>query len=226
MSNKLRIISISDIHGCYGLFKSCGDVISNADAVLISGDLTNFGGKEEAETVIKSIREFNDNIYAVTGNCDTRETEEYLEQENINLNKRIIDINGVKILGFNGSLTTPCGTPNEFTADYYEELIQFYNKNYPESGPVIFVSHQPPFETLCDSVNDRHVGCKALTAFIEEKQPLACFCGHIHDADGIDQIGNTYIMNPGRFDKGGAILAEIDLNAKEAALTFIELFEK
>jgi hypothetical protein len=33
--------------------------------------------------------------------------------------------------------------------------------------------------------------------FIERRKPLVCFTGHIHEAPGIDTIGETRIVNPG-----------------------------
>ena len=224
MKDKIRILSISDIHGAVDFISKAERTFKEVDAVLISGDITNFGGREKAEEIIEKIRLYNKNVYAVSGNCDTAEVDEYLNNEKINLHHKITDVLGIKMLGFNGSLTTPSGTPSEYGKDYYKDIIDFYENNYPDEGPVIILSHQPPYETLCDAVGDIHVGCKSLSGFIEKHQPLACFCGHIHDSDGIDQIGNTYIMNPGRFDKGGAILAEIHLKEKDASFTFVELF--
>ena len=225
MAEKVRILSISDIHGAADIINNAESIYKQVDFIIISGDITNFGGKKEAEAVINKIRKFNKNVYAVSGNCDNKEVEEYLNDENINLNGRVTDLNGVKILGFNASLTTPCNTPSEYAPEYYNNLSDYYSDNYPSEGPVILLSHQPPYGTLCDSVGDMHVGCKSLADFIKKYQPLACFCGHIHEADGIDQIGNTYIMNPGRFSKGGAVLAEIHIKEKDASLTFVELFE-
>jgi uncharacterized protein len=226
MKDKIRILSISDIHGAVDSIAKAGDVLRSVDVVLISGDITNFGKKEEVADIILGIKEYNKNVYAVAGNCDYPEVEDFLNDEGINLNNRVTDVFGVKVLGFNGSLTTPSNaTPCEYSEKYYRDAIAFYENNYPEGGPVIILSHQPPYETLCDSVGDLHVGCKNLTDFIERHQPLACFCGHIHDADGIDQIGKTYILNPGRFDKGGAVLAEISFKEKDADFTFVELFE-
>ncbi len=43
--------------------------------------------------------------------------------------------------------------------------------------------------------------------FIEQQQPLACFCGHIHEGQGIDRIGDTLIINPGPLRRGGYVWA-------------------
>jgi uncharacterized protein len=225
MDDKIRILSISDIHGASDLIPKAEKILKQVDYVLISGDITNFGKAEDAAEIISKIQKYNKNVYAVTGNCDYPDIEDYLNREKLNLGGNITDISGVKLLGFSGSLTTPNSTPNENNANYYRNGMEFYENNYPKDGPVIIISHQPPYGTLCDTIGDAHIGCKNLADFIDKHQPLACFCGHVHDADGVDQIGDTYIMNPGRFSGGGAILAEINLKEKDASLTFVELFE-
>jgi uncharacterized protein len=223
MDDKIRILSISDIHGSVELVQKAEKILKQVDIVLISGDITHFGNAKDAAKVIDEIKKYNKNIYAVTGNCDYPEVNEYLTKEKINLTGKVTDISGIKLLGFNGSLTTPSNTPNENSENYYNNSIEDYGRIYPKEGPVIIISHQPPYGT-CDAIGDMHVGCKSLAEFIEKYQPLACFCGHVHEADGVDQIGNTYIMNPGRFSGGGAILAEVHIEEKDASLTFVELF--
>ena len=72
------------------------------------------------------------------------------------------------------------------------------------------VSHQPPYDTINDQVSPGvHVGSKSIRKFIEERQPLICFTGHIHEGTGIDHIGNTAIVNPGPAGKGSYVLTEI-----------------
>jgi hypothetical protein len=46
--------------------------------------------------------------------------------------------------------------------------------------------------------------------YIETRQPLICFTGHIHEAKGIDRIGRTQIINPGPLWKGGYAYAEVE----------------
>ncbi|MCF7791653.1 MAG: metallophosphoesterase family protein [Victivallales bacterium] len=224
MKEKIKFLSVSDIHGSVNLIDNSRKSLYEADVILISGDITHFGGKKEAAEVINEFSKYNKNIFAVSGNCDKPEVDEYLTEKNINLNKKITDIYGIKVFGLNASLKTPSSTPNEYTSDYYKTIIKYYDSIYPDSQPVIILTHQPPFGTVCDLIGDFHAGCQELTDFIKKHQPLACLCGHIHEADGIDQIGKTYVMNPGRFDRGGAVLADFDLTTRNAEFSFVELF--
>ena len=47
-----------------------------------------------------------------------------------------------------------------------------------------------------------HVGSNSVRKFIEEMQPAAAICAHIHEARGVDSIKNTKIVNSGRFPEG------------------------
>jgi len=55
-----------------------------------------------------------------------------------------------------------------------------------------------------------HIGSRSIRRFVEEKKPLAVFCGHVHESSGIDLIGETLVANPGPAKKGNYALAEIN----------------
>ncbi len=67
----------------------------------------------------------------------------------------------------------------------------------------IYVCHTPPFNTPLDKMpRGRHVGSKALRAFIEQHAPPLTLHGHIHEAPEMSgryavQIGATWSINPG-----------------------------
>jgi len=193
----MKIIVIVDIHGNIKPIDSIGDVLSSADLVIIAGDLTHFGGGNEAREVLDEVGKYNKNILAVTGNCDTKEADDYLTGKNINIHGRTVDIDGVSFTGAGGSLPCPSPTPNVYTEEEYEDIFEgsLEGKN---GSPRILVSHQPPLGTLNDKLsNGQHVGSRTVREFIERYQPLVCFTGHIHEAPGIDTIGETKIVNPG-----------------------------
>jgi Icc-related predicted phosphoesterase len=67
----------------------------------------------------------------------------------------------------------------------------------------VYVCHTPPAETPLDLMpRGRHVGSRALRAFIERRQPPLTLHGHIHEAPALSgrfacQIGQTWCVNPG-----------------------------
>lgn len=59
----------------------------------------------------------------------------------------------------------------------------------------ILVTHGPPFGVLDKSVFNPNAGSKTILEFVERAQiPLHIF-GHIHEAKGDIQIGNTHFYN-------------------------------
>ncbi|MFB0544221.1 MAG: metallophosphoesterase, partial [Asgard group archaeon] len=65
------------------------------------------------------------------------------------------------------------------------------------------VTHVPPARTKLDIIpSGAHVGSENVRKFIEEKQPNAAICAHVHEARGVDELGKTKIINSGRFPEG------------------------
>ena len=40
--------------------------------------------------------------------------------------------------------------------------------------------------------------------YVEENQPLAVVCGHIHEGVGMEKIGETLVINPGSLGEAGS----------------------
>ncbi len=195
----MQILAISDIHGRINYDKKIIDALSSADLVVISGDITNFGGKKEALAILNTIKEFNSNILAVPGNCDHFDVLDVLKSENINLHGEIKEFRGTIFFGIGGSGYTPFKTPQEYSDEEIERILSNYRE---QVGKQIFVSHAPPFNTKVDkTLMGMHVGSKHIREFIENHQPDLCICGHIHEARNTDRIGRTIIVNPGPFPK-------------------------
>ncbi|MEO0127055.1 MAG: metallophosphoesterase [candidate division WOR-3 bacterium] len=195
----MKILAISDIHGRINYDKKIIDVLSSADLVVISGDITNFGGKKEASIVLNTIKEINANVVAVPGNCDQYEVLDFLKDEGINLHGEIREFKGLLFFGIGGSGYTPFRTPQEYSDEEIERILSNYRR---QDGKQIFVSHAPPFNTKVDkTLTGMHVGSKHIREFIEKNQPDLCICGHIHEARNTDRIGRTIIANPGPFPK-------------------------
>ncbi|MBN2543426.1 metallophosphoesterase family protein [bacterium] len=207
----MKIITISDIHSDVGMTARIADDLSSVDLVLISGDLTNFGGKEEARHVIEELRHYNPNILAVAGNCDHHGVEDYLNEEGLNLHRSCKLFGKFAVAGVGGSLLTPFFTPNEITDHDITEYLNEATREVPGDLPLVLLMHQPPLETKVDFSEEMgNLGSKALRDFIEERQPVVCFSGHIHEAVGIDSIGKTRVANPGPLRNGHYIYMEID----------------
>ena len=110
------IVALSDIHGNTRRLRAISRDLSAADVVLLVGDLTNFGRRRHAARVLSAVREYNENILAVSGNCDYPDVDAYLTTEGINLHRTCITVDEVAFLGVGGSTPCPGRTPNRRAA--------------------------------------------------------------------------------------------------------------
>lgn len=218
----MKIVSISDVHMATRNLARMTEVWRDTDLAIVAGDLTNFGGIDDARKVLDAVRECCKNVLAVPGNLDQPETFPYFEREGIALHGKGTVIDGVGLFGCGGSNLTPFKTPSEFTEDeIYAALKQGYEE-VRAVRPLIMVCHTPPLGTKCDRiVSGKAVGSSAARKFIEEHQPEVCISGHIHESAAVDSIGSTTVLNAGPFKGGGYIVVDIKRNTVDARLEFL-----
>jgi len=218
----MRIIAFGDIHMDVDNAKDI-PAIESADFVIVTGDITNYGSNLDAEAVLNLLMNVNKSILAVAGNLDQPDVAGYLEDLQISLHARGILAEGLGIMGLGGSNYTPFNTPYEFSE---EELAAFLASGYAQikdADNFILVSHAPPVKTSTDRlINGKHVGSAAVRAFIEEKQPLLCLTGHIHESRAQDYLGRTLVLNPGMLKDGGYVEVLFENNKISAALQSIK----
>lgn len=196
----MRILALTDLHG-----KKIKLTEGNLDLIAIAGDITAFGGYNEARDVLNGLLTSKIRLIGVPGNCDYPGVGDYLDELGANCDQRMITIGDIAFLGLGGSPITPCNTPNEYPDDELKKrLIRRVNNS---NHRLILISHPPPYKTSVDkTMGGVHVGSKAVREFIEKYQPELVICGHIHEAKGEDFIGKTRIINPG---PGDGVIIEI-----------------
>lgn len=239
----MKIVSFGDVHMATRNLDRMGEVLRDTDLIILSGDLTNFGGPADAGKVISDVRrvlstnagpvrdkavpteaatEAGKRVLALSGNLDQPEVIPFLERESVALHGRGMVLDGLAIFGCGGSNITPFKTPTEFTE---EELYAALERGYREvegRRPLLMVCHTPPYDTRCDRIlSGRPVGSPAVRRFIEEVKPEVCITGHIHESAGVDRIGPTVILNAGPFKGGGYIVVRHDGRKLDASLEFL-----
>lgn len=198
------ILALTDLHGDFTAIPRIAADLEAADVVILSGDLTHFGRRPDAERVLQAITPYARRLLAVPGNCDDPDISAYLHELGFNLHGMLKVIDDIGFLGVGGSLPAPGTTPFELGEDDLGDLLAAAAKDLPKDTPTVLVAHQPPFGTTSDKIySGDHVGSTSVRAFIEDHQPTLCFTGHIHEAAGIDTIGRTTVVNPGPFSRGG-----------------------
>jgi Icc-related predicted phosphoesterase len=218
----MKIVSFGDVHMATRNLDRMSEVLRDTDCILISGDLTNFGGPEDAAKVISAAREACGNVLALPGNLDQREVIPWLENEGIALHGRGLVMEGVGVFGCGGSNITPFNTPTELSEDEIYETLRRGYEEVRDRRPLLMVCHTPPFDTKCDRImSGKPVGSTAARRFIEEVQPEVCISGHIHESAGVDRIGNTSVLNAGPFKGGGYIVVRSEAGKLDARLEFL-----
>jgi Icc-related predicted phosphoesterase len=218
----MKIVSFGDVHMATRNLERMGEVMRDCDLVIVSGDLTNFGGPDDAGRVLEDVRRACPRVLALTGNLDRREVMPFLEARGVSLHGRGMVVDGVGIFGCGGSNITPFNTPTEFTEDEIYAVLREGYEQVREVRPLVMVCHTPPFETRCDRImSGKAVGSTAARRFIEETQPDICISGHIHESAGEDTIGVTRVFNAGPFKGGGYIVARIEGKSVSARLEFL-----
>ena len=218
----MKIVSFGDVHMATSNLSRLTEVMKDTDLVILSGDLTNFGGAGDASRVIADVRAYCTSILALPGNLDQPEVVDFLEAEGIALHGRGLVLNDVAIFGCGGSNITPFKTPMELSeTQIYETLARGYDR-VAGARPLLMVCHAPPIETKCDRlIGGQAVGSSAARRFIEKVKPDVCISGHIHESAGVDRIGTTTIVNAGPFKSGGYVVVSSHGRSLETRLEFV-----
>ncbi|MDH7599789.1 MAG: metallophosphoesterase family protein [Sedimentisphaerales bacterium] len=203
----MRLVLLADIHGHISGLDAIRQEISQADAVLIAGDITHFGGPAEARAVLDPIAAIGRPVLAVHGNCDTPEVGRLLAEGDMGINGRLVKLGDISFVGVGGSLVCSGRTPCEQDEDQFEACLHAACQGC--EGKVVLVTHQPPYGTRLDLISGRHGGSTSIRRFIEDFRPVLAVCGHFHEAVGVDTLGQTTIVNPGPFKSGRFAVAQI-----------------
>lgn len=209
----MKFLVISDLHGNIEVLNKLDDVFKSVDAVLFAGDYAECFKTETSKPIMQALLKKHDTIFSVLGNCDEPSFIEELENNDISVEKSLVFYKGLSFIGSGGGTKFTGKTPNEREE---QDILSDFNvlsnseDNCDIWNSVILISHNPPKDTKCDSVNEfLHAGSQMFRDFIAEKKPLAVICGHIHEGVGIDSIGNTVIVNPGTLSEGNYAIIDI-----------------
>jgi uncharacterized protein len=79
----------------------------------------------------------------------------------------------------------------------------------------VLVTHEPPAGVLDLAHNGRHIGTRTVLELLTRLRPRVLTCGHVHEAPGIERLGDTLVINctMGDGKTGGAL---IDLTPETA----------
>lgn len=195
----MKILAVTDFHGDSEAFRKTARKAkeSEANVVLICGDITHFGSIEEARELLEGFANIKPAVLFIPGNCDPPSLTENLGSLEC-IHGRCRQVSNINFFGVGGSSPSPFDTPFELTEMDIAELLKQGFKDCNKNMKNVLVSHSPPRNTLVDITFERHhVGSTSVRAFIEKVKPSLVVCGHIHESAGIDEINGSILVNPG-----------------------------
>ncbi len=191
------IFATSDLHGNKVLMNRLREVENMADLLLICGDI---GGKDIRNKTLQEFSKYQ------TEDCD------YLcgILDKMNIPSRFIlgnddwfeydsqyhltqpeEINGVNLIPFEYVLITPFNTNREVNEN---KLMYEIGKVKADRNSII-VAHTPPYGVGDILLNGTRCGSKSVREWITRTQPKMWLCGHIHENNFADYIGDSLVCN-------------------------------
>ena len=190
----MKLLIFSDIHSHHPSLERLMAV--EADYYFAAGDLVN--GSRGLEACGKILQPRAERVYVLPGNHESSgQIAEFCAQFGLHdFHEQTLQIGSHHIAGLGYSSPTPFNTPGEYSeAELAERLARFEPLH-----PLVLICHAPPHGTALDRVHDGlHGGSRAVREFVDRHQPEYLFCGHIHEAEGVEiAIGKTKAINVGK----------------------------
>lgn len=176
---KIKMIIISDTHSCLkeDEFSEFINENKNFDVCLLLGDHS-IG---DVDIILKYVEK--EKIYALLGNHDNN----YIGKFNLkNLNGNVVNINGIKILGIQGSYRYK---PDDFPSFTQKESIEFLNDKEKVD---ILVCHDAPYG-LSERNDVAHQGLFGILYYLFKNKVPYCIHGHLHATYNKEMINGTKV---------------------------------
>ncbi len=200
----MRILAFTDFHGNQEAFQKARQAVANEkpDLVLVAGDIANHDS-ERAKVFLTELAEAGSPVYFVPGNMDGVDLVTWSGSGRVHaLNGRCESLANLTMIGLGGSPHGAFSTPIEYSEEAAAQLLQEALVNY-HGGDMILVSHCPPKDTKTDRVIiGQHIGSASVRKFVEQTKPLVVVSGHVHEAQAVDKIGSTFVVNVGPAKNG------------------------
>ena len=190
----MNLLIFSDIHGDAKALERL--VATPAGAYIAAGDLATFSrGLDKMGPILATAKA---PVYVMPGNHESEsEIEAFCREFRFEFfHDRVIELAGQHIAGLGYSNITPFKTPGEYTEPQFAERLA----PWASIKPLILICHCPPLNTPLDLAGEgKHFGSPTIRRFIDDHQPEWFFCGHIHEAEGVQAaMGSTRGINVGK----------------------------
>jgi uncharacterized protein len=206
----MRIAYVVDVHDRFDSVPRALDEIGEVDVLLVGGDITTGGTPDDASAALELWKPHVPRILAVAGNMDSAAIDERLAELGVSVNGDGQVIDGVGICGVSAAPLSSLHTPYELDDDELERRADAALGSIRDARVRIFCPHAPPYDTNCDELpSGEHVGSVVVRRLVEREQPDLVLCGHIHESNGVDFIGETRVVNPGPVSAGHYVVVDV-----------------
>jgi hypothetical protein len=200
----LNLLAFTDFHGNQEAYGKAKKLIAETKPtlVIIAGDVFNHDFNRAKQHLV-DLASAGRPLYFVPGNMDGAELASWPGDANIRgLHGRCEYMGGVALVGLGGSPYGQFKTVFEYSEKDARGVLERGRSAY-HGGKLVLVSHCPPRDTKLDKVSSGdHVGSTSVREYVEKHEPILVISGHVHEARGIDSIGESTLVNPGPANNG------------------------
>jgi len=193
----MKVLFFSDIHSDLRALERLVSV--EADYYVCAGDLVSWArGLDRAGEILKRRA---GQVFVIPGNHERDQdiTEFCAIYGFTDLHGKSVQLGSAHLAALGYSNVTPFDTPGEFREEELAERLE----PFADLPRLVLVCHCPPHNTALDAGHGgRHFGSPAIGRFIDRVSPRYFFCGHIHEAEGVETRlgpgGQTIGVNVGK----------------------------
>ncbi len=206
----MQIYAVADIHADPASLQKICSVVDEykPDVLVVAGDIINYIRPEKTFNILNDL---SVPVLAVRGNSDPAYIEKYFNRfsnlTSLHLNR--VTIKSIPFTGLSGTIPLPfrnrVGLRENYLMKKVSPLID---------SKTVFVVHTPPWGFQDQVMGRFHSGSKMVRNLVEKKQPCLLICGHIHEAAGISEIGETTVVNCSMPRKGQGMMIEVRVGKK------------
>ncbi len=197
-ADMVKIFAAGDFHGDNKIASDLADKAKKegADIIILNGDITE---ENSPNSIVGKFHKLDKQLFLVPGNHDYLITEflaKFYDAKNIH-KKCVL----YKDIGIVGCSSLNIGIHQMSEDEIFNNIVENFKK-IKNARKKILITHVHPAGTDMEKFSDFVPGSKGLRRAIEEVKPDIVICGHVHEAEGLEEeIGNTKIINVGKQGK-------------------------
>ena len=184
----VRVFAAGDFHGDRQTAKRLAEkaVSEKADIIVLNGDIVE---EDNPNGVVYYFAKTGKPVFLVPGNHDWFATDFLAAKYDLqNLHNKSVNFGSIAIVGSGSNLAMMS------EKDIYDGI-----RRLKSAQKTLLVSHVHPSGTLMETFSQFVKGSIGLRRAIEATKPAVVICGHVHEAEGIEEkIGNTLVVNVGK----------------------------